>query len=195
MTTIELIPFDPTAKAATTKQQRRPRPFSLLDPGALAVLIILLMMFVAPLVLWGYSTDAHLRAGSGFELIALFWTVLLSLLLPLMQIFTQIRRFGGAAVRGNRDSYRVSNGVTGRIARAHDNLIESLVPFAAAVLAAQTLHVSNNWTVAAAGMYLVARLIHAFSYTLGITIIRSAAFYAGVVATVVIVCRLPLLPG
>ena len=38
-------------------------------------------------------------------------------------------------------------------------------------------------TAAAAVLYLAARLVHAGAYTLGITVIRSAAFYAGLLAT------------
>jgi uncharacterized MAPEG superfamily protein len=64
-----------------------------------------------------------------------------------------------------------------------------MTPFAVAVLTAHALHVSNRWTVAASALYLAARLVHATTYALGVTILRSAAFYAGVVATIVIFCQ------
>lgn len=123
----------------------------------------------------------------------LLWSVLLALLLPLIQIYLQITRFGGAAVRGNRARFPASEGAAGRVARAHRNLIESLIPFAVAVLAAQVLSVSTRWTVAASAMFLAAHVVHAATYALGVTVIRTTAFYAGLIATVILIAQLPLL--
>jgi uncharacterized MAPEG superfamily protein len=57
-------------------------------------------------------------------------------------------------------------------------MIESLAPFVAVVLAAHAVGVSNRWTVGASTMYLTARVVNALSYMIGVTIIRSSAFYA-----------------
>lgn len=72
-------------------------------------------------------------------------------------------------------------------------MIESLIPFAIAVLAADASGVSTRWTVAASAMFHAARVVHATTYALGITVIRSAAFYAGLIATVILIAQLPLL--
>ena len=46
--------------------------------------------------------------------------------------------------------------------------------------------------MAAAGLYLAARVVHAGTYAFGITVVRSAAFYAGLAATAIILFHLPL---
>jgi uncharacterized MAPEG superfamily protein len=160
---------------------------SLLDSGAVAVLTLLAFVFVAPAtiwVLWGPSLGP--RNPVTIEMRALLWSALLCLGLVLLQIAIHIRRFGGDMVRGNRDDFPRLKGVAARVVRAHANLIESLVPFAAAIWAIQSLAISNRITVAAAVVFLAARVVHAASYVLGVTVVRSAAFYAGLVATVAV---------
>ncbi len=170
-----------------------PRPHAVLDAGAHAVAVMTLALFVAPTALWALGTAGPgPGAPAGFEVRMLLWSALLSLLLPLVQIWLQIRRFGGAEVRGNRARLSADQGAAGRVARAHRNLIESLVPFAVAVLTAQAFGVSTRWTVAASGMFLAARVVHAISYALGVPVIRSAAFYAGVIATAIVAAQLML---
>ena len=131
--------------------------------------------------------------GSGVELLALAAAALLTLSIALAQIFVHIRRFGGAVIRGNRDAYPHLDGLAGRLARAHANAVESLGPFAAVVLATKAFGISNGWTMAGALLYLGARVVHAISYSAGITVLRSAAFYAGVVAVVMTALQLPWL--
>jgi uncharacterized MAPEG superfamily protein len=41
-------------------------------------------------------------------------------------------------------------------------------------------------------MFLAARVVHAISYALGVPVIRSAAFYAGVIATAIVAAQLML---
>ncbi len=151
------------------------------------MLLVLFVGFIAPMlawVRWGNPLDGLPRQA--FELRLLLWTVLLSLLLPVLQVGRGIRRRGGAAVRGNRDWQPRPDGVLGRVSRAHANMVESLVPFVAAVLTAHAIGVSNRWTVAASTLYLAARVTHAVTYAMGITIVRSSAFYAGWIATATI---------
>jgi uncharacterized MAPEG superfamily protein len=128
---------------------------------------------------------------TGFESLMLTSAALLTLLLSLLQILVHIRAFGGAIVRGNRDNYPVASGPAARLARAHANAVESLVPFAAIILAAQTLGISNRSTAAGSALFLVARVVHAVSYSAGMTIVRSAAFYAGVIGTIFVAAQLP----
>ena len=171
-----------------------PRPHAFMDAGAAAVAVITLAMFIAPMAIWALETAGPgSGASAGFEERMLLWSILLALLLPLLQIYLQIKRFGGAAVRGNRARFPESGGAAGRVARAHRNLIESLIPFAVAVLAAHASSVSTRWTVAASAMFLAARVVHAATYALGVTVIRSAAFYAGLIAIVIMIAQLPLI--
>ncbi len=165
--------------------------YPLLDAGALSVAVIATLM-VAPVWIWMRrgALDHH-TYPRGFELLMLTGVALLTLLLSLLQVVVHIRAFGGAMVRGNRDDYPRASGLAARVVRAHANAVESLVPFAAIVLAAQTLGISNRGTVAGAALFLVARVVHAVSYSAGITSVRSAAFYAGVIGIVLVAAQLP----
>ena len=105
---------------------------------------------------------------------------MLALLLPLLQIYLQIKRFGGAAVRGNRARFSMKAlGAAGRVARAHRNLIESLIPFAVGACSARVVRLDTLDRRMRPNMFLAARVVHAATYALGVTVIRSAAFYAG----------------
>ena len=70
------------------------------------------------------------------------------------------------------------------------NPTENLVPFAIAVMLAHAAGVSNTMTVAGAEIFLGARLVHAVTYFLGITGIRTLAYVASVVGTVLIFIQL-----
>jgi len=63
-----------------------------------------------------------------------------------------------------------------RLKKAHYNAVESLVVFAALVLVANAMEISNNATTSAAAAYFWARLIHAGAYTAGIPWVRTLAF-------------------
>jgi uncharacterized MAPEG superfamily protein len=170
-----------------------PETHSLVDRGAVSVILIAALGFLAPAVVWVIWGPTLTASGPpAIELQLLVWSALLALALPLLQIVIHIRRFGGDKVRGNRDGYPEATGAAARIARAHANLIESLVPFAAVVLSAHAGGVSNRITVAASVVYLAARLTHAISYVLGVTVVRSAAFYAGLGATAAIALEFSL---
>ena len=60
-----------------------------------------------------------------------------------------------------------------------------VIVLAAAALAAHAAGVSNCWTITATAMFFGARLVHAVTYAAGITVIRSAVFYACTIATVI----------
>ncbi len=130
-----------------------------------------------------------------FELAALVACAFLALALALLTIAVHLRTFGGAAVRSSRDTYPPLTGLAGRVVRSQTNLGEALVPFAIVTLIAAHLKVSNAVTVAAAGSFLAARIAHASLYVAGVPILRSVAYYVGLVATVAIAAQLPLCLG
>jgi uncharacterized MAPEG superfamily protein len=148
------------------------------------MLLVLAGGFILPALAWiewGRPLDGP--PGGSFELRMLVLSTLPSLLLPVLQIGVEIRRSGGSAIRGNRDFHARGAGLGARLSRAHANAVESLAPFAAVALAAHATGVSNRWTAAASALYLAARATHSLTYALGVTIIRSSAFYAGWIAT------------
>ncbi len=125
------------------------------------------------------------------ELAALVGSALLALLLALLTVGVHLRAFGGAAIRSSRDAYPPLTGLSGRVVRAQTNLSEALLPFAVVTLAAAHLGVSNALTAGAAEAFLGARIAHASLYVAGVPILRSVAFYVGLVATTVIAVQLP----
>ena len=62
---------------------------------------------------------------------------------------------------------------------AHANAVENLVIFAALVLTAHAVHVSNHATVIACQIYFWARLVHWLAYSLAVPWIRTLAFVIG----------------
>ena len=73
-----------------------------------------------------------------------------------------------------------------RLMRAHANAVENLVVFAALVLAAHALGVSNNAIATAAMVYFWARVVHAVVYTFGIPWLRTLSFTVGFLCQAVI---------
>jgi uncharacterized MAPEG superfamily protein len=186
-----------TADGAHTTGGSRaaPAPHRLLDRGAAGVFLIAGLVFLAPAAAWiELPGPARGPMSGSTELRVLVGSALLALVLPLAQIATHARVVGGPMIRGNRDDFPVLTGLAARIPRAHANLIESLVPFATVVLAGRAMGLaSTRITVAASVVFLAARVVHAGSYAAGIVVLRSAAFYAGLIATLVLAAQLPLL--
>jgi uncharacterized MAPEG superfamily protein len=124
------------------------------------------------------------------ELTCLATSGALCLALPFVYVALYQKQVGFRGVSSNREDVPKPTGVAGRGLRAHRNLIENLVPFAIAVLLAHAADVSNTMTVAGAEIFLGARLVHAVTYFLGITGIRTLAYIAGVVGTTLIFIQL-----
>lgn len=62
---------------------------------------------------------------------------------------------------------------------AHANAVENLVIFAALVLAAHAVGISNGATVTACMIYFWARFVHFLAYTLAVPWVRTLAFVVG----------------
>ena len=63
-----------------------------------------------------------------------------------------------------------------RLMKAHHNAVENLVVFAALVLAANALGVSNSVVAGASMVYFWARVVHALSYTFAVAWVRTISF-------------------
>jgi uncharacterized MAPEG superfamily protein len=77
-----------------------------------------------------------------------------------------------------------------RLMKAHANAIENLIVFAALVLAAAVLGVSNSVIANASIAYFWARVVHALVYTFAIPWIRTLAFTVGFIAQAAIALQL-----
>jgi len=124
------------------------------------------------------------------ELLTLLCAAALCLALPLIYGPLYSRQVSLMALAGNREGVPPATGAAGRGLRAHSNLIENLVPYAAVVLTAHALGVHNQITAIAAISFLAARVVHAGCYLLGITGLRSLAYYVGLFATLTIAAQI-----
>ena len=77
-----------------------------------------------------------------------------------------------------------------RLRAAHANAVENLVVFAALILAAQALSISTSVTATASVLYLWSRVLHAITYTLRISWLRTVAFVGGFAAQMMIAWQL-----
>lgn len=73
-----------------------------------------------------------------------------------------------------------------RAKRAHMNLLENLVPFAALVIVSELVKADAAATASAATIFLYARLVHWLVYVLKVPFLRTLAFLAGVAAMLLI---------
>lgn len=114
------------------------------------------------------------------ELQMLVW----SALLLVVQSFSVL--FGGLAANGvgwgigNRGESRPLPAWGERAVRAHRNMIENLVPFAALVLTAHAAGVSNAATAGGAAAFFWGRLAFAGVYIAGIPYLRTAVFVVAI---------------
>lgn len=124
------------------------------------------------------------------ELMTLLAAAVLCLALPMIYGPLYSRQVSLMALAGNREGLPPASGAAGRGQRAHANLIENLVPYAAVVLTAHVLGVHGTITAAAAVVFLAARVAHAVCYVLGIVGLRTLAYYVGLAATLTIVAQI-----
>jgi len=93
---------------------------------------------------------------------------------------------GLPALAGNREGLVEMVGWAGRARRAHLNMIENLVLFAALVLIAATAGNANATTAMGAMIFFWARLAYAVIYLIGIPWLRTLAWFVSVIGMVMI---------
>ena len=97
---------------------------------------------------------------------------------------------GLPTLAGNREGLPEITGWAGRARRAHLNMIENLVLFAALVLIAAAAGKANAMTAMGALVFFWARLIYAVIYLLGIPWLRTLAWFVSVIGLVMIAWQL-----
>jgi uncharacterized MAPEG superfamily protein len=116
----------------------------------------------------------------------------LCLVLALPYTTGLVLKLGLPVMAGNRESFPVVEGWIGRARRAHLNMVENLVPFAALVLAAAALGKLGPLTALGAQLFFWGRVGHAAAYIAGIAYVRTAAFlvaYAGMALILIAIVR------
>jgi uncharacterized MAPEG superfamily protein len=124
------------------------------------------------------------------ELMLLVWAVLLALVQMLVAAQGAMMQVGLPALAGNREGLPEIKGWGGRAARAHRNMLENLVLFAALVLVAVAAGKTNAMTLLGAQIFLYARLAYAVVYVAGIPWLRTACWAVAVVGLAMIFVQL-----
>lgn len=124
------------------------------------------------------------------ELMLLAWAVALTFVQMLVAAHGSASQYGVMPLFGNREGLPPLTGWAGRAQRAHRNMLENLVLFAALVLIAVTSNKSNATTLLGAQLFLWARLAYAVIYVAGIPYLRTAAWLVSVIGLVLIFLQL-----
>jgi uncharacterized MAPEG superfamily protein len=124
------------------------------------------------------------------ELKLLVWSVALTLVQLIVVAVGANLAVGAAALAGNRETMPAIEGWAGRAIRAHRNMLENLVLFAALVLTAQVAGRTGAMTALGAQLFFWARLAYAVIYVAGVPWLRTAVFAVSIVGLVLILAQL-----
>jgi uncharacterized MAPEG superfamily protein len=116
------------------------------------------------------------------ELVYLTWVTLLTALLWLPYILDRLIVRGVPDTVGYPANPKPQSPWAQRLRAAHGNAVENLVVFAALVLVANALGISNGTIATAALVYFWARVVHVIAYTLAWPWVRTLAFAVGFAA-------------
>jgi uncharacterized MAPEG superfamily protein len=118
------------------------------------------------------------------ELKLLVWSTALALVQMLVALLAAIAQIGFLPLIGNRENLPAFAGWADRAQRAHRNMQENLIIFAALVLAAQVAGKTNVATALGAQLFFWSRLAYAPVYVIGIPWLRTGLWgvsFAGLV--------------
>jgi uncharacterized MAPEG superfamily protein len=124
------------------------------------------------------------------ELMLLAWAVILTLGQMLVAATGSAAQYGVMPLFGNREGLPALTGWAGRANRAHHNMLENLVLFAALVLVAVVSSKTNATTLLGAQLFLWCRVAYAVIYLAGIPFLRTLVWLGSVVGLVLIFSQL-----
>ena len=124
------------------------------------------------------------------ELMLLVWAGLLTLAQAVIAAQGAMMQVGLPMLAGNREGMPEIKGWGGRAARAHRNMLENLVLFAALVLIAVISNKTNSSTLMGAQLFVWARLAYALVYLAGIPWLRTLVWLVSVIGLVMIFLQL-----
>lgn len=105
---------------------------------------------------------------------------ILFVLLMLQQLHLDLTE-GAKYALSNRSEMIAKSALSGRIDRAINNLRENLILFTPVVLVLAAIDLSTGATQTGAIIFFIARIVHAATYVLGITVVRSLGWFAGII--------------
>jgi uncharacterized MAPEG superfamily protein len=124
------------------------------------------------------------------DLTYLVWAVGLTILQVLLASSGAMTQLALPALAGNREAPVEGRGWVGRAQRAHRNMLESLVLFAALVLVAHVSGQANATTALGAALFFYSRVVCAVVYLVGIPWLRTAVWCVSVAGLVMILLQL-----
>jgi uncharacterized MAPEG superfamily protein len=96
------------------------------------------------------------------------WALVAAILLAVVQItiasVLTLRQLGGDWVLSARDTPREVTGLSGRLVRAHRNLLENFPQFVAALFVVHASHAAAALTAIGAWMFVIARALYVPAY-------------------------------
>ena len=96
-------------------------------------------------------------------------------------MIAKLRIAGFVAMNGNRETTPILPEWANRADRAQRNMIDNLASFAVVLFAAKMAGAEEGAVLAGCTLFFWGRLVHAISYTAGITYVRSIAFVVSLV--------------
>ena len=124
------------------------------------------------------------------EMILLLWCVALAFVQVLVAVTGAFLQVGLPMLAGNHEKFPEMTGWAGRAARAHSNMLENLVLFAALVLVAVVAGKTNGTTLLGAQLFFWARLVYAGVYVVGIPWLRTLVWFASAIGMIMIFSQL-----
>lgn len=120
--------------------------------------------------------------------------LLLSVILTFVQMLVAAtganQAVGINTLAGNREGLPEIKGWAGRAKRAHLNMVENMVLFAALVLIAAVAGKANAMTAMGAAIFFWGRVAYAVIYVAGIAWLRTLAWFVSVIGMVLIALEL-----
>lgn len=119
----------------------------------------------------------------------LVWSVLLTLAQCIIAVTGAMVQVGLPALTGNRENLPPITGWAGRAARAHRNILESLILFTALVLVARVTGTANATTALGSEVFFWARVVYIPIFLIGIPWARTGVWAISIVGLVMIVTQ------
>src|SRR5262245_50916720 len=120
------------------------------------------------------------------ELMYLVFSAALTFVLVLIAVSGATLEVGLPKLAGNREGLPEMPGWAGRAARAHRNMLESLILFAVLVLVAKAAGISNSMTILGSQLFFWSRVACAIIYIAGIPWLRTAAWAVSILGLALI---------
>jgi len=124
------------------------------------------------------------------ELTLLAWSIVLMFAQMLIAVQGATMQVGLMTLIQNREKLPELTGWAGRASRAHRNMMENMVLFAALVLVAVLADKTNSMTLLGAQLFFWARLVYAGVYVAGIPWLRTGVWTVSVIGLILIFLQL-----